>query len=75
MVRVRFAGVVVHKGWLECSFWLKRRMEDPRFSRVEKYTSRDFGYFFRLKDPWELDGQVRDWIREAYAIGCQAARS
>lgn len=75
MVRVRFAGVVVRRGWIECAFWLKRRVDDPRFHRVETYTAHDFGYFTRLKDESQLDDTLRKWIREAYAIGCQAPRA
>lgn len=35
MVRVRFAGFTLQKGGLRVSFWLKRRIDSPRFARVE----------------------------------------
>jgi hypothetical protein len=74
-VRVRFAGVVVRKGWLECRFWLKRRLASPRFSRVEQYSPRDWGYYFHLTDPAQLDEEAAEWIKEAYAVGSQRSFS
>lgn len=72
MVRVRFAGVVrVRKDGLLCGFWLKRRIDSPRFSKVEHLGRTDWIYQFVLRDEDELDDEVRDWIREAYDVGRQ----
>lgn len=69
--RVRFAGAVIRKSWVECGFWLKRLVNDERFQRVEKVTARDYVYYFRLTDESQLDSTLRQYLREAYELGCQ----
>jgi hypothetical protein len=73
MVRVRFAGVArLRKDGLVCSFWLKRRIESPRFTRVELVGKHDWIYQWVLRDEEELDDEVRGWLAEAYEVGRQA---
>lgn len=70
--RARFAGVPrVTKDGLVCSFWLKRRIESPRFSRVELIPPGDHIYQFKLTDPTQLDDEVAAWLAEAYEVGMQ----
>ena len=70
--RVRFAGVagVVRDGWI-CGFWLKRRIDSPRFARVEHLPPSDFVYRFVLRDASELDEEAAGWLAEAYEVGLQ----
>jgi hypothetical protein len=70
--RVRFAGVarIVRDG-IVCGFWLKRRVESPRFSKVERIPPRDYIYQFKLTDEAQLDAEVRGWLAEAYRVGQQ----
>jgi hypothetical protein len=71
-VRVRFAGAVTRKHWLDCGLWLKRRAEHPLFYKVEKLNARDHIYSFRLKRVEDLrDKNLRRLLREAYAVGRQ----
>ncbi len=70
-VRVRFAGAVIRKNWVECAFWLKRQVKDERFHRVEKITARDYIYYFRLTDESQLDETMKEYLREAHQVGCQ----
>ena len=70
-VRVRFAGAVIRKSWVEGGFWLKRRIEHPRF-RVETITPHDHVYRFRLERLEDFDDELAGFLREAYAVGCQA---
>ena len=72
--RVRFAGVVVRKQWLEGGLWLKRRVEDARFRRVAHYGGNDWGYRFRLRQPADLDATLK-YLCEAYEVGQQRADS
>lgn len=73
MVRVRFAGVArLRSDGLVCSFWLKRLVDSPRFSKRELLGRSDWVYHFVLRDEDELDDEVRSWIREAYEVGRQA---
>ncbi len=69
--RVRFAGAVVRKQWIEGGLWLKRRVDDPRFTRVEHYGRNDWVYRFRLQHAADLDGALKTYLCEAYAVGRQ----
>jgi hypothetical protein len=73
--RVRFAGVAgLRKDALVAGFWLKRRIDSPRFTNVEFIPPDNYVYRFRLADRSELDGEVEAWIREAYEVGAQRYR-
>jgi uncharacterized protein DUF5655 len=72
MVRVRFAGVALQKGGLRVSFWLKRRIDSPRFARIELIPPRNFVYSFHVRSPEDLDEEVRGWLREAYRVGTRS---
>lgn len=70
--RARFAGVArVTKEGLVCGFWLKRRIDSPRFARVEKLPPSDYVYQFKLTDAAQLDDEAAQWIAEAYEVGMQ----
>jgi hypothetical protein len=69
--RARFTNIVVRKRWMECSLWLKRRVESPLFHRVDEFGPRDRVHYFRLSDESQLDGELAAFVREAYAVGCQ----
>lgn len=71
-VRVRFAGAVARKHWLEGALWLKRPAEHPFFFRTEKLNAHDHIYSFRLRRLADLkDGKLVALLREAYKVGCQ----
>ena len=71
--RVRFAGVVAaRKEGIICGFWLKRRIESPRFTRVEHILPSDYIYQFKVRRIDDLDEQVAAWIEEAVRVGEQA---
>jgi hypothetical protein len=69
--RVRFAGAVTHRDWLEAGLWLRRRVEHPRLRRVESFGRLGYGHYFRLEQVSDLDRAFAALVREAY----QAARS
>ena len=69
--RVRFAGAVVHKTWLDAGLWLKRRAAHPRLYRVESFGALGYGHHFRLERVADLDAGLRALVREAYAIAAQ----
>jgi hypothetical protein len=72
MTRVRFAGLRPRRDYVWLGFWLKRRVESPRFHKVEYLGHQDWIYQLRLRDEVELDGELRAWLREARAVGDQA---
>jgi hypothetical protein len=55
-VRMAFAALMPKRRWVDAHVVLARRRDDARF---------------RLVEPEELDDEVLDWLREAYAIGRQ----
>jgi Domain of unknown function (DUF5655) len=71
MVRVRFAGVSLQKRGLRVSFWLKNRIDCPRFAKVEFIPPKNFIYSFYVRSPEDLDDEVRAWLAEAYRVGIQ----
>lgn len=70
--RARFTGIVVRRGWLEGAVWLKRRLELPRFHRIEKIPPHNYVHYFRLHDPSDIDAELAAVVREAYAVGRQS---
>lgn len=69
--RVRFAGAVVRRDWVDAGMWLKRRVRHPRLHRTESFGRLGYGLHFRLEHPAEVDEALAALMREAYAIGLQ----
>ncbi|MFQ5747486.1 MAG: DUF5655 domain-containing protein [Gemmatimonadota bacterium] len=69
--RVRFAGGVTRKKWLNAALWLTRRPEHLRITRIETFGPRSFGVRFKLERPEDVDDALVALIREAYDVGCQ----
>jgi hypothetical protein len=75
MVRVRFAGVTrVRPDSLRCSIWLTRRVASKRWTRVDRYAPKAYVYQFDVREPRDLDAEIRRFLRESYAVGCQLHR-
>jgi hypothetical protein len=72
LVRVRFAGAVLRKKWLEARLWLKRPVEHPCLRRIEKVGARDHIHYFRIESITDMDESFTGFLRESYAIGIQA---
>jgi hypothetical protein len=70
-VRMSFAQVSPRRNWVDGHVILARRLEHPRFTRVETFSPRNHLHAFRLRDPAEVDAEFRAWLREAYRVGCQ----
>jgi hypothetical protein len=50
---------------------LARRLESPRFRRIDFISPRNQVHVFRLKEPSEVDAEVERWLTEAYSVGEQ----
>lgn len=72
--RVRFAGVVVRKRWLELGLWLHRRVTHPALVRVESFGRLGYGHYFRLHRAADLDAALAGLIAEAYAAARRRGR-
>jgi uncharacterized protein DUF5655 len=70
-VRMSFIAVSVRKNYLVGHFVFARRLEHPRFLRVETFSPRNHLHAFRLESLAQLDDEFAGWVREAYAVGEQ----
>lgn len=70
-VRMSFIAVQVRRDYLIGHFVLARRLEHPRFVRIETFSPRNHLHAFRIDNLSQLDEEFVAWIREAYAVGQQ----
>lgn len=70
-VRMSFAAVTLQKRWLDGHVVLARRLEDRRFRAIQTISPKNHVHQFRIETPDQVDEQVGQWLREAYAVGEQ----
>jgi len=70
-VRMSFAAFMPRTRWLAGHLVLARRIDTPRFSKVETYSARNIVHGFRLTAPDEVDAEFVQWLQEAYRVGTQ----
>jgi Domain of unknown function (DUF5655) len=70
-VRMSFAAVIPRRRWVDGHVVLARRLEHPRFRRVESFSPRNHVHHFRLARLDEVDDEVAAWLAEAYQVGEQ----
>ncbi|MET0780749.1 MAG: DUF5655 domain-containing protein [Microbacterium sp.] len=70
-VRMSFAAVMPRRNWLTGHLVLDRRIESPRFTRIETYSPRNILHAFRLLSPDEVDSEFAQWLADAYRVGEQ----
>jgi hypothetical protein len=56
---------------LDAHVVLARRLEHPRFHKIESISPRNHVHHFRIERVTDVDREVLDWLREAYAVGEQ----
>lgn len=56
---------------LEAHLVLTRRLESPRFRRIDTMTPKCYVHHFIIESLSELDEEVKSWVREAYKVGTQ----
>jgi hypothetical protein len=70
-VRMSFAQLTPRQSWVDGHVVLARRLEHPRFTKVETFSPRNHLHAFRLKSAADVDDEVVAWLREAFAVGEQ----
>jgi len=71
--RMRFAAVETpRRDHLNAHVVLRRRLESPRFTRVEHLPPSYYVHRFPLYRAEDVDGEVRAWLAEAYVSGSRA---
>ena len=72
--QVRMIFAVVNKlsdAGLDAHVVFTRRLDSPRFRRIEMMTPKCYVHHFRIESISELDQEVERWLREAYLVGTQ----
>jgi hypothetical protein len=70
-VRMSFAAVTLKRQWIDGHVVLARRLESPRFRRIETISPRKHVHSFRLTCVEEIDQEFIAWLQEAYLVGEQ----
>jgi hypothetical protein len=70
-VRMSFAAFSLRRRWVDGHVVLARRLEHPRFRKVETFSPRNHLHRFRLERLEEVDEEVAAWLAEAYRVGEQ----
>jgi endogenous inhibitor of DNA gyrase (YacG/DUF329 family) len=70
-VRMSFAQVTPRLRWVDAHVVLARRMEHPRFRRIDTISTRNHAHHFRLSSLSDVNEDVEGWLAEAYAVGQQ----
>src|SRR5262245_5551382 len=70
-VRMSFAAFVIRKNWVDGHVVLGRRLENPRFRRIETFSPRNHLHAFRFESISDVDNEVSSWLSEAYQVGQQ----
>ncbi len=70
-VRMIFAAVSLRTDGLDAHVVLSRRLENPRFTRIESISPKNHVHHFQIPSLEELDSEVAGWLEEAYQVGEQ----
>jgi hypothetical protein len=70
-VRMSFAAFMPRREWLNGHLVLARRIDSPRFTRIDTYSPRNIVHVFRLATPDDVDEEFAAWLAEAYEVGRQ----
>jgi hypothetical protein len=70
-VRMSFAAFELRRRWVDGHVVLARRLEHPRFRRVETFSPHNHLHQFRLQHLDEVDEEVAAFLAEAYRVGEQ----
>jgi hypothetical protein len=68
-VRMSFAAFTPRTRWLDGHLVLARRVDSPRFRKIEVFSPRNVLHAVRLTGPDQVDGEFVRWLGEAYRVG------
>ena len=72
VARVRFGGLTPQKRSFLAAFALRRWAESPRIAKRADYGPRWRGHFVRIRNPDEVDDELRAWLQESHdTVGLQ----
>ena len=70
-VRMTFAQLTPRTRWIDGHVVLARRLESPRFRKIESFSPRNHAHHFRLETVADVDSEFGRWMKEGYAVGEQ----
>jgi Domain of unknown function (DUF5655) len=70
-VRMSYAAFTLRRRWVDGHVVLARRLEHPRFRRIDSLSPGNHVHHFRLARLDEVDDDVAAWLAEAYRVGEQ----
>ena len=70
-VRMSFAAFTPRRDWLNGHLVLARRIDSPRFLRIDTFSARNVVHVFRLSGLDQVDAEFAGWLAEAYRVGAQ----
>ena len=70
-----FCILDVKTKWVAVGFSLRRRLESDRLSRKVADSGTKFHHVVNVSDPDQIDGEMTDWLTEAYFHGDDTAES
>lgn len=70
-VRMSFAAFMPRRRWLNGHLVLARRIDSPRFLRIDTLSPGNVVHAFRLTAPADVDQEFTAWLAEAYQVGAQ----
>ena len=70
--RRTFAYIVVQAKRLMVGVFLEHALDSPRVVKIEPVAARKFGSVIDVRDPGDVDGELQQWLRQAYEL-CPAA--
>jgi hypothetical protein len=70
-VRMSFAAFMPRRSWLSGHLVLARRVDSPRFHKIETYSPRNVLHAFRVGSADDIDDEFAGWLAEAYRVGEQ----
>ena len=70
-VRMSFAQLTPRQRWIDGHVILARRLDNPRFRKVQTFSPRNHMHVFRLTTIEQVDHEFRGWLAEAYQVGQQ----
>lgn len=70
-VRMSFTAVSLRRDRIVGHVVLARRLQNPRFTKVETISPRNHVHSFCFTSREQMDEEVLSWLREAYRVGQQ----
>lgn len=72
ITHITFAAVTPRKDYLRAHILLSRRVESPRFVRIDSVPPY-WVHHFAIRKAADLDGELKSWLRESYLVGSAEA--